>query len=56
MISIDLVHVPCCWRSASRNIRLVSGKGDQAVRKWKAPKIIEIAIGMEINCYACATA
>jgi len=21
---------------------------------WKAPKIVEIALGMEINCYACA--
>ncbi len=21
---------------------------------WKSPKIIEIAVGMEINCYACA--
>ncbi|MBK8211037.1 MAG: pyrroloquinoline quinone precursor peptide PqqA [Rhodospirillales bacterium] len=26
------------------------------MRKWKTPKIIEIAVGMEINCYACATA
>jgi len=22
--------------------------------KWKTPRIIEIAVGMEINCYACA--
>jgi len=22
--------------------------------KWKTPKIVEIAVGMEINCYACA--
>ncbi len=21
---------------------------------WKSPKVIEIAVGMEINCYACA--
>ncbi|HIN34270.1 MAG TPA: pyrroloquinoline quinone precursor peptide PqqA [Dehalococcoidia bacterium] len=21
---------------------------------WKTPKVIEIAVGMEINCYACA--
>ncbi|HYN40065.1 MAG TPA: pyrroloquinoline quinone precursor peptide PqqA [Rhodospirillales bacterium] len=26
------------------------------MRKWTAPKVIEIAVGMEINCYACATA
>lgn len=22
---------------------------------WKAPKIVEIALGGEINCYACAS-
>ncbi|KJB96275.1 pyrroloquinoline quinone precursor peptide PqqA [Skermanella mucosa] len=22
--------------------------------KWKTPRIVEIAVGMEINCYACA--
>jgi coenzyme PQQ precursor peptide PqqA len=22
--------------------------------KWKTPKIIEIAVGLEINAYACA--
>ncbi|WP_036516995.1 pyrroloquinoline quinone precursor peptide PqqA [Nevskia soli] len=21
---------------------------------WKTPKIVEIALGAEINCYACA--
>jgi len=21
---------------------------------WKKPKTVEIAVGMEINCYACA--
>ncbi|MCH7931899.1 MAG: pyrroloquinoline quinone precursor peptide PqqA [Proteobacteria bacterium] len=21
---------------------------------WKTPKVVEICIGMEINCYACA--
>jgi coenzyme PQQ precursor peptide PqqA len=25
------------------------------MRKWRTPKVIEIAVGMEINCYACAT-
>ena len=24
------------------------------VMAWKTPKVIEIAVGMEINCYACA--
>jgi len=22
---------------------------------WKAPKIVEVLVGMEINMYACAT-
>jgi coenzyme PQQ precursor peptide PqqA len=21
---------------------------------WRKPKVVEIAVGMEINCYACA--
>jgi coenzyme PQQ precursor peptide PqqA len=25
-----------------------------AVMTWKTPKIIEIGLGAEINCYACA--
>ncbi|MEE8204277.1 MAG: pyrroloquinoline quinone precursor peptide PqqA [Alphaproteobacteria bacterium] len=24
------------------------------VRVWSKPVIVEIAVGMEINCYACA--
>ena len=23
-------------------------------KTWKRPKVVEIAVGMEINCYACA--
>jgi coenzyme PQQ precursor peptide PqqA len=26
------------------------------VMAWKTPKIVEIALGGEINCYACAKA
>jgi coenzyme PQQ precursor peptide PqqA len=26
----------------------------EAAMKWKTPVIIEIAVGMEINAYACA--
>jgi coenzyme PQQ precursor peptide PqqA len=29
-------------------------KGGADMRQWKRPKVIEIAVGMEINCYACA--
>ena len=34
-----------------RNFVLAAGRGTMA---WKSPKVIEIAVGMEINCYACA--
>ena len=31
------------------------GRGRTEMRKpWKKPKIVEVAVGMEINCYACA--
>ena len=33
---------------------LFSLDGDLAVKKWKAPRIREIAVGLEINAYACA--
>jgi coenzyme PQQ precursor peptide PqqA len=27
---------------------------EDRVMAWKAPKITEVALGGEINCYACA--
>jgi coenzyme PQQ precursor peptide PqqA len=26
----------------------------ESLMKWTAPKVVEICVGMEINCYACA--
>jgi coenzyme PQQ precursor peptide PqqA len=26
----------------------------ETIMAWKAPKIVEVAVGMEINMYACA--
>ena len=26
----------------------------ESIMAWKTPKIVEISVGMEINCYACA--
>jgi coenzyme PQQ precursor peptide PqqA len=26
----------------------------ESIMAWKAPKIVEVAVGMEINMYACA--
>jgi coenzyme PQQ precursor peptide PqqA len=28
--------------------------GDHAMKKWKTPRIRDIAVGLEINAYACA--
>jgi coenzyme PQQ precursor peptide PqqA len=27
---------------------------ESMVMAWKTPKIVEVALGAEINCYACA--
>jgi coenzyme PQQ precursor peptide PqqA len=27
---------------------------EKQLMSWKTPKIVEIALGAEINCYACA--
>jgi coenzyme PQQ precursor peptide PqqA len=27
---------------------------EERLMSWKTPKIVEIALGAEINCYACA--
>jgi coenzyme PQQ precursor peptide PqqA len=26
----------------------------ESLMKWTTPKVVEICVGMEINCYACA--
>jgi len=26
----------------------------EEIMSWKSPKVVEIALGAEINCYACA--
>jgi len=31
-----------------------SGKQKERQMAWKAPKIVEVPVGMEINMYACA--
>ena len=47
----------CCWLTGlCRNLTLASAKFGwrEFAMKWKTPVIIEIAIGLEINAYACA--
>ena len=29
-------------------------RGGLMMRSWKKPIVVEIAVGMEINCYVCA--
>jgi coenzyme PQQ precursor peptide PqqA len=48
------------WAPAERNVaapcafhRKVNCAGKE-VRMWKKPTIVEIAVGLEINSYACA--
>jgi coenzyme PQQ precursor peptide PqqA len=40
----------CPTTSFARNVQ----SGEDYAMKWKTPRIVEIAVGMEINCYACA--
>jgi coenzyme PQQ precursor peptide PqqA len=35
--------------------RSSSGNKREAPMAWKAPKIVEVPVGMEINMYMCAT-
>ena len=35
-------------------IRLIQLHSKEFPMTWTTPKITEIAVGMEINCYACA--
>lgn len=28
--------------------------GRSVMKKWTKPKVVEISVGCEINCYACA--
>ncbi|WP_348770304.1 pyrroloquinoline quinone precursor peptide PqqA [Azospirillum sp. TSO22-1] len=50
---------PYAWRtnpeqpgSAGHGIR--TSKGVPSMKTWRKPKIVEIAVGTEINAYACA--
>jgi coenzyme PQQ precursor peptide PqqA len=31
-----------------------SQRNKETHMSWKTPRVIEVAVGMEINCYACA--
>ena len=40
----------CCRLSLAE----IKTRAQEIVMKWKTPVIIEIAVGLEINAYACA--
>jgi coenzyme PQQ precursor peptide PqqA len=47
---MDVHHPRNGEASTARNVQ----SGEDDAMKWKTPRIVEIAVGMEINCYACA--
>jgi coenzyme PQQ precursor peptide PqqA len=61
-----LLRVPAAVRRSMREIRGTSRSSRsflpqskrpssrRAGMAWKAPKIVEVSVGMEINMYACA--
>ncbi len=43
-----LIRITLCWRAEFvRNQK-------ESQMAWKAPKIVEVSVGMEINMYMCA--
>jgi coenzyme PQQ precursor peptide PqqA len=46
--------VLCQRHQSALALRLANLNGGRYMRKWKRPHVVEIAVGMEINCYACA--
>ena len=55
----SLANTPCRlreqinWRTLLSALFIEIRKGQQMA--WKAPKIVEVSVGMEINMYMCAT-
>jgi coenzyme PQQ precursor peptide PqqA len=50
-------HLLLARTGARTYLLLIAGQHRQRRRKhmtWKTPKIVEVAVGMEINMYACA--
>jgi coenzyme PQQ precursor peptide PqqA len=44
----------CTLAIASGVRRLFVSLEKETLMSWTTPRVIEIAVGMEINCYACA--
>jgi len=44
----------CGFAAFARLLTLSSRCNKETPMSWKTPSVIEVAVGMEINCYACA--
>ena len=42
------------WPQVTIGKLFSTSRQETNMKTWKAPKVREIAVGMEINCYACA--
>jgi coenzyme PQQ precursor peptide PqqA len=40
--------------AGGRNFQVNNNPSEERAMKWRTPVIIEIAVGLEINAYACA--
>jgi coenzyme PQQ precursor peptide PqqA len=47
-------HAVGASRIAVRASRVFASTNKETPMTWKTPRVIEVAVGMEINCYACA--
>ncbi|HEX4177708.1 MAG TPA: pyrroloquinoline quinone precursor peptide PqqA [Rhizomicrobium sp.] len=41
-------------RITAHATRVFASTNKETHMTWKTPRVIEVAVGMEINCYACA--
>jgi coenzyme PQQ precursor peptide PqqA len=54
IIPVNRVNRPRIDSGAPRSIFLTQVLVMERLMSWKKPKVVEIAIGTEINAYACA--
>jgi coenzyme PQQ precursor peptide PqqA len=47
-------HALRASRGDARAPRVSASTNKETHMTWKTPRVIEVAVGMEINCYACA--
>ncbi len=41
-------------RASTKSVRRIKKPLEELPMTWKTPKIVELVLGAEINCYACA--